>query len=499
MVMNSAEWISRSMSHWLPSADSLKKLALATAGHASTATVAQGPRDPAKNEASPVRLTGERLKATFRRGGEVMSPRQLRSTLEQLRSIVDAQVSEVEGGRRASEFAHGYAQAKPDERRDCWWLMSEQFAPDAQLVGTARLQYDAALGTVDEGRAEMALRLALVSPRARLLQRFAAFKNGVRFLVDLRAQLLPQVKSDPRLLALDGELEGLFSTWFEVAFLELRSISWDSAASMLEKLIQYEAVHDIRGWSDLKNRLGPDRRCYGFFHPRLPNEPLIFVEVALLEALPQAIVPLLDEAAAVVDVSKATHAIFYSISNTQRGLRGVSFGDSLIKQVVETLKHELPQLKVFATLSPIPGFRAWLTRHADEMLARLDDKARAALIAALGVPVLDPKSVFAAAESVQSLDEKSPLRQWLLACAAHYLVEALHDGKPVDPVTRFHLGNGARLEQVNWGGDFSAKGLKQSYGMMVNYLYDLKRLDTCRAQFAAGKMAVSSRVRALKL
>lgn len=495
--MNSAEWISRNVSHWLPSAESLKKLALATARRASPAqsqAAASSPKD-----APRVRLTSQRLRATLRRGDEAMSPRQLRATLEQLRAIVDAQISEVEGGRRASAFAQWYAQAKPQERYDCWLLMSEQFAPDAQQVDAALACYTQSRNTPDEGRCELALRLALVSPRARLLQRFAAFDSGVRFLVDLRAQLLPHVKDDARLLALDGELESLFSTWFDVAFLELRSISWDSPASMLEKLIQYEAVHDIHGWSDLKNRLGADRRCYGFFHPRLPNEPLIFVEVALVTALPQTISPLLDENAAVLQASKTTHAIFYSISNTQRGLRGVSFGDSLIKQVVETLKHELPQLKVFATLSPIPGFRAWLLRHGDDMLARLDDKARAALAAALGVAVLDPKSVIAAAESVQSLDEKSPLRQWLKGCAAFYLADALQDGKPVDPVTRFHLGNGARVEQINWCADVSPKGLKQSFGMMVNYLYDLKRLDTYRAQFAAGKMAVSSKVRSLRL
>jgi len=499
MVMNSAEWISRNVSHWLPSADSLKKLALASAGQVSAVATPRGAAAIDEKAAPRVRLTSERLKATFRRGDEVSSPRQLRSILEQLRSIVDNQISEVEGGRRASDFAAWYAKAKPEERRDCWWLMSEQFAPDAQLVSQMRQQYEAAIDTVDEGRAEMALRLALVSPRARLLQRFAAFDNGVRFLVNLRAQLLAQVKSDARLLALDGELEGLFSTWFDFAFLQLRCISWDSPASMLEKLIQYEAVHDIRGWSDLKNRLDSDRRCYGFFHPRLPNEPLIFVEVALLDALPQKIGPLLDESAAAANIGKASHAIFYSISNTQRGLHGVSFGDSLIKQVVQTLKQEFAQLKVFATLSPIPGFRAWLTHHVDDMLGRLDDKARAALATALAVPTIDQKALLAGADAAPSLDEKSPLRQWLLGCAAHYLVDARRDGKPLDPVTRFHLGNGARIEQINWGADFSVKGLKQSYGMMVNYQYDLKRLDTYRAQFASGKMAVSSRVRALKI
>lgn len=497
--MNSAEWISRNVSHWLPSADSLKKFALATAGRTPLARASEAAKVPDEPVPARVRSTRERLKGSLRRGDEIMSPRQLRGILEQLRSIVDNQVSEVEGGRRASQFADWYCQAKPEQRRDCWLLMSEQFAPDPQLVLQARQQYELALNTADEGRAEMALRLALVSPRARLLQRFAAFENGVRFLVDMRAQLLAQAKSDKRLLALDGELEGLFSTWFDVAFLELRSISWHSPASMLEKLIQYEAVHDIRGWGDLKNRLDSDRRCYGFFHPRLPNEPLIFVEVALLDALPDKIAPLLDESAAAVNVKKASHAIFYSISNTQRGLHGVSFGDSLIKQVVETLKQEFSQLKVFATLSPIPGFRTWLTRHVDETLGKLDDKARIELELALGVPALDAKKMLAAADAAQSLDDKSPLRQWLMRCAAFYLADALQDGKPVDPVTRFHLGNGARVEQINWGADFSAKGLKQSYGMMVNYQYDLKRLDTYRAQFASGKMAVSSRVRALRL
>lgn len=497
--MNSAEWISRNVSHWLPSAESLKKLALATARRTSVHPDKAQTDVSSPQDAPRVRLTSQRLRATLRRGDESMSPRQLRATLEQLRAVVDTQISEVEGGRRASTFAQWYASAKPQERYDCWLLMSEQFVPDAQQVDAALTCYDKARNTADEGRCELALRLALVSPRARLLQRFAAFDQGVRFLVDLRAQLLPQVKSDPRLLALDGELQGLFSTWFDVAFLELRAITWDSPASLLEKLIAYEAVHDIRGWSDLKNRLGPDRRCYGFFHPRLPNEPLIFVEVALLKDLPQNIAPLLDESAAVIDAHAATHAIFYSISNTQRGLHGVSFGDSLIKQVVQTLKAELPGLKVFATLSPVPGLRSWLARNAQTVLERLADKPAAALAAELGLAQLDAKAVLAALDGgVAALTDASPLRQWLTGAAAHYLSEVQPDGKPLDPVTRFHLGNGARLEQLNWGGDASTKGLKQSYGLMVNYLYDLKRLDTYRGQFAAGKMAVSSRVRALK-
>ena len=314
------------------------------------------------------RSTRERLDATVRKQKEALSPRSLRRTLSVLQSVVDPKVSEVEGGRRAMALADWYAKAEISERQDLWLLISEQFGPDPTKVRAARDEYDAALGTVDEGAAEIRLRRALVSPRTRLLQRFAAYPGGMRFLVDLRAEMLPQIKGNKRLLALDAELENLFSTWFDVAFLELRTISWDSPASLIEKLIKYEAVHDIRSWADLKNRLDSDRRCYGFFHPSLPNEPLIFVEVALLDEIADSIMPLLDETAANADLHKASVAIFYSISTTQTGLRGVSFGDSLIKRVVETLRSEFPKLKTFATLSPIPGFRAWLAKNLEHML-----------------------------------------------------------------------------------------------------------------------------------
>jgi malonyl-CoA decarboxylase len=282
-----------------------------------------------------------------------------------------------------------------------------------------------------------------------------------------------------------------------VAFLELRRISWDSPASLIEKLIKYEAVHAIKGWSDVKNRLDSDRRCYGFFHPRLPDEPLIFVEVALTDELSQAITPLLDESAAASDLDRATTAIFYSISNTQPGLRGVSFGDSLIKRVVETLLAEFPRLKTFATLSPIPGFRSWLSHNAGNMLSDMGDKERHLLGSALGQSAPTADAFLAAAEQLAQLDEKSPVRQMLLCCAAHYLGRQLDEGRPMDAVARFHLSNGARVERLNWGGDLSAKGLKQSYGLMVNYQYDLKRLDKYRDQLAHGKIPVSSKVQAL--
>ena len=439
------------------------------------ATAAVAPAGEARLAAAPpMRPMRERLKATLRRHQEALSPRALRRTLGELQAVADPQVSEVEGGRRAREFAAWYSKASPEERRDCWVLMSDQFGPDPKKLQSAREQYEAAQGTPDEAQAEIRLRKAFHSPRTRLLQRFAVFPEGMRFLVDMRAELLAHIKEDKRLLALDNELESLFSTWFDVAFLELRRISWDSPASLVEKLIKYEAVHDIRGWADVKNRLDSDRRCYGFFHPRLDGEPLIFVEVALMDELADSITPLLDESAAPADLDKATTAIFYSISSTQKGLKGVSFGDSLIKRVVETLKAEFPRLRTFATLSPIPGLRSWMQKNAPpELLAKLDDPL--------------------------ALAPKSPYRAQLLGWAARYLGRETLDGKPLDPVARFHLGNGARVERLDWAGDPSPKGLKQSYGLMVNYLYDLKRLDKHRAMLAQGQIPISGAIEDLYL
>ncbi len=446
---------------------------------------------------SAARSTRERLAATLRHQEEALSPRVLRRTLTELKAVVDPRLSEVEGGLRAKGVASWYAGATTEQRRDMWLLMSEQFVADPQVVKQAQAQYASAVGTPDEAAAEVLYRRATVSPRRRLLQRFSAFPEGIRFLVDLRAELLPSLKSDKRLQALDVEMEYMFSTWFDVGFLELRRISWDSPASLIEKLIRYEAVHDIKSWADMKNRLDSDRRCYGFFHPRLTDDPLIFVEVALMDTLADSIAPLLDESADTADLGRASTAIFYSISNTQVGLRGVSFGDSLIKRVVETLKLEFPRLKTFATLSPIPGFRAWLSRNAMAMLEKLDDKARPALARALKAGPVVAEQLLAAAEQAQSLDEKSPLRKWLMQCAAYYLRYEMKEGKPLDAVARFHLGNGARVERLNWAADGSAKGHKQAYGLMVNYLYDLRKLDKHRAQLAQGKIPVSAEIEGL--
>ncbi len=509
--MNTSEWISRSVSKLLPAPGSKRSRLAGTAEPAQAApagaegvpaasgasVLAAGVGAHGHRQPSGTRSTRERLAGTLRRKPEALSPRELRHLLVELQSMIDERVSEVEGGRRAKAVAHWYASATPAQRRDCWLLMSEQFAANPQVIKMAQSRFAAAVGTPEEAVAEVIYRRATVSPRRRLLQRFSVFPEGVRFMVDMRAEMLGGLRGDPSLQALDVEMEYMFSTWFDVGFLELRRISWDSPASLIEKLIKYEAVHDIKSWTDVKNRLDSDRRCYGFFHPRLPDEPLIFVEVALLHEIAWGITPLLDESAAIEDLNKATTAIFYSISNTQLGLRGVSFGDSLIKRVVETLKGEFPRLKTFATLSPIPGFRAWLARQAGGILDKLDVKARAELEQALGAGPLTGTQLLAAAESALELDVKAPLRLLLLRCAARYLGQEIAAGKPADPVARFHLGNGARVERLNWAGDPSAKGLKQSYGIMVNYLYDLNRLDRHRAMMSQGKIPVSSSVRDL--
>ena len=495
--MRTSNWIGRNVYRLLPGAPA--KIKDADVQGARAQATGKSGADAASKDNPAVRSIPVRLEATLRQEDEALSPRLLRRAFEELQAIIDPRVSEIEGGRRAMDVAAWHAGAPPAQRRDLWLLMSEMFVADAQKTREAQARFSAAVGTTDEAVAEVHYRRATVSPRRRLLQRFSVYPQGVQFLVELRAEMLPFLKADKRLMALDVEMEYMFSTWFDVGFLELRRISWDSPASLIEKLIKYEAVHDIKGWSDVKNRLDSDRRCYGFFHPRLPNEPLIFVEVALVDDMSACITPLLDEAADTADLDKATTAIFYSISNTQGGLRGVSFGDSLIKNVVDTLKSEFPRLRTFATLSPIPGFRSWLGKNAGPLLEKLDEKSRSALGRAVGFEPVTAGHFLSAAEAALTLNDKSPVRQVLLRCAAHYLGQALNDGKPLDAVARFHLGNGARVERLNWAGDPSAKGVKQSYGVMVNYLYDLRRLDKHRALLAQGRIPAAGEVEDLYL
>lgn len=408
-----------------------------------------------------------------------LTHRQLQQLRQQLQECADGLGGEVSARQRAARLGASYLRLDDAGRREFLRLIALEFGPEPAAVATAHAAYQAAVGTPGQWDAEAVLRATLRSPRLRILTQFTALPQGVKVLVDLRADLLRYLDHHPELLALDRELEARLTDWFDVDFLELARITWNSPAALLEKLIQYEAVHEIRSWEDMRNRLDSDRRCYAFFHPRMPKEPLIFVEVALTDHLAGSIQALLDEAAPVFDAKRADTAIFYSISSTQPGLRGVSFGNFLLKRVIEDLQRDFPRLKTFATLSPLPQFSAWVKR-TPEALAGIE---------------LDAKAL-TAGEWRHDAKLARRLREPLSRLAARYLLEARHNDRPHDPVARFHLGNGAHVERVNWLADSSQRGLRQSFGLMVNYRYDPDAIENnVEAYVADGTVAASATVR----
>lgn len=378
-----------------------------------------------------------------------------------LRVLYTAPLKDGAANRLAAAWSARYLAATADERR-------------ALLASLVRAAVD--LEAPDE-------------PEINLFRRLYAQADSLGLMVDLRADIVRWRNQVAGLARLEKPLATLLAHWFDVGMLELRPINWDSPASLLEKLIQYEAVHAIRSWNDMKRRVAADRRCYAFFHPRMNDVPLIFVEVAFAEQVVANVQDLLDPERPVEGLEKARWAIFYSISNTQAGLRGISFGNFLLERVIKELLAELPALRNFATLSPIPGFANWLEKQKDgdirAMLARRpdqratagdDDASGAAWVARLRTE---------AAGTASDATRRSGLR-----LASHYL-RSLQGERPLDPVARFHLGNGARIEHLNWAADLSANGLSQSCGMMVNYLYELDQLDENRARLEAGKPRTS--------
>jgi malonyl-CoA decarboxylase len=416
-----------------------------------------------------------------RRERAPLNGKQLALLRQQLRECADGTGGEVSARIRAARLGETYLGLSDAGRHEFLRRIALDFGPDPAAVDAAHRTYQAAVGTPGQWDAEADLRGAMRSSRIRILTQFNALPQGVKFLVDMRADLLRHLKNDPELAVLDRELESRLNAWFDVGFLELSRITWNAPAALLEKLIDYEAVHEIRSWTDLKNRLDSDRRCYAFFHPRMPMEPLIFVEVALTDRLADNIQALLDESAPVFDAQRADTAIFYSISNTQRGLRGVSFGNFLLKRVIDDLKRDHPRLKTFATLSPVPQLAEWVAHNPAAVAASRLSIDAAALLAGdwRGDATLARK-----------------LRDPVFRLAAHYLLEAKQDGLPLDPVARFHLGNGARIERLNWLADTSGKGMKQSCGLMVNYLYDPDAIEeNVEAFVSAGKVAAVSAVR----
>ena len=359
---------------------------------------------------------------------------------------------EVSGTLLAAEALAAYQSLDENSRAGFFDLLVEEFSPDPQYVSDAGDAYRA-----DPCSANLArLQAAVESPREELFRRLNLAPSATRILVELRAGLLRKLDLNPSWEPIVADLERLLIAWFNRGFLELRRIDWRTSALVLEKLIRYEAVHEIQGWNDLHRRLEADRRCYAFFHPALPDEPIIFIEAALTHGMSDRVQPLLDPGSPVLPPESADCAMFYSITNCQEGLRGVPFGSFLIKQVVEDLGREFPRIRKFATVSPVPGFREWLAQNPE--------------LAPLQAKLAQPNWW-----ENERLSEE--LRQEMVPWCARYLLQAKHRREPLDPVARFHLRNGARLERINWLGDISSVGMHRSAGIMVNYFYRLADLE----------------------
>ncbi len=319
----------------------------------------------------------------------------------------------------------------------------------------------------------------LESPRSKILKQFISLPEGLKFIVDMRSDVLKLKNQYRSLNPLENELKNILYTWVDVDLLDLRQITWDSPASLLEKLIKYEAVHKISSWGDLKNRLDSDRLCFAFFHYKIPNEPLIFVEVALVDKIADSIQHLLDESVPSNDPSSASTAIFYSISNTQAGLSGISLGNFLIKRVVEKLSQEFKSIKTYATLSPIPGFTKWLKNQDVTLLGKLNIKQSSA-------EILESAKI--------NIECTNETKQCMLKLCAYYLLKVNNsNGNAYDPVAHFHLSNGASIKQLNWMADTSEKGISQSAGMMVNYLYELPKIDNNHENYMVNKVISCSK------
>lgn len=405
---------------------------------------------------------------------------------------------EVSARARAAELGETYLVLSVEGRRRFLELLANEYDVDNEKVEEAIIIRREVEDPGEIQQATIALRNLLEPPRAKLLRQFNELEEGVKFLVDLRAELVEWAKKDSQLKGLDLDVYSLLSSWFDVGFLDLQQITWKTPAALLEKLIEYEAVHKILSWQDLKNRLEEDRRCYAFFHPRMPDEPLIFVEVALVNGISSNIYDLLDEEAPAGDPKKADTAIFYSISNCQKGLTGVSFGNFLIKRVVADLASNLPNLKKFSTLSPIPGLVDWLRTQASPDTLEKYDKAVIDLIVEETFAPTTFRKLLKAEAMVAPREVHDSLQPTLLQLCAQYLTNAKRGEQAYDRVAHFHLTNGARIEQINWAADHSDRGITQSAGIMVNYLYDLPHIEKNHETYqSGGEIAVSSAVRKL--
>lgn len=395
-----------------------------------------------------------------------------------IHKCVLAKGGEISSRARAVELGQTYLNLNENGRKRFMKILSWEYDIDHNQVDKIIDRYKTADNPEKRIKAEMELSTALIPPRVKLLKQFISLPNGFKFLVDFRGDLL-RMKDDPYLVKLDADLKNILSSWFDIGLLDLHEITWESSASLLEKLMEYEAVHEIRSWNDLKNRLDSDRRCFAFFHNKMPNEPLIFVEVALVNEISNNIRKLLDENAVTIKPEEADTAVFYSISSAQKGLEGIHLGNFLIKRVVNELSKKLKGLKHFVTLSPIPGFRRWveplLLMEGKSVLKSSEMMSLKSVIKKRNIP----KGLLRLLDSDWHLnpDTAKVLKPILMRLCADYLVNEKKGTRALDPVAHFHLRNGARIERLNWLADTSAKGMEQSAGIMVNYYYKLSDIE----------------------
>ena len=422
-------------------------------------------------------LLSPRLRAVIARRDRV-------ARLGELCHALLAEHGEPSSAALAMEALAVYARLDDAGRAEFFDLLAREFAPDSETVMHAIDAYRSRPGP----QTLSALEHAVEAPRQELFRRLNMAPGGTATLVAMRGRILAVLKDRPDLEAVERDLGHLLRSWFNRGFITLQRIDWHTPAHVLEKLIRYEAVHEINGWDDLRRRLAADRRCFAFFHPALPDDPLIFVEVALVKGLCTSVQPLLDPAHEVSDPERADTAIFYSISDCQPGLHGISFGNFLIKQVAAELESELRKVKTFATLSPVPGFRAWLDANLEDITVLEGGMKIAAWLEKNRGP-----------STRRTLLPGEELREPLMQLCAHYLTRALRtDDRPIDPVARFHLRNGARLERINWAADISPRGIAQSAGIMVNYLYELDEVERNHEAYVnEGRITASRRVETL--
>ena len=412
-----------------------------------------------------------------RRGGGARSTGEPEAIADQCRQLIDHR-GEASGLALAGEILDAY-QALPIKGR--WYffeLLLRDFSTDADAVIRAAERY-----RIDPqfGQLKM-LDRAIESPRHKLFRRLNQAPGGTSALITLRSDLLRRLSTRPELKPVDFDLKQLLIAWFNRGFLVLERVSWDSSARLLEKIIEYEAVHEINGWDDLRGRLREDRRLYAFFHPAMPNDPVIFIEIALNKGSAKAIEPLLNSERTLLDSAAADTATFYSISNCHRGLRGISFGNFLIKQVTESLRIDLNRLKRFETLSPIPGFRSWVQKAIDNG----------------GPNELRDELKLMSESSEKEFPIEGNVADACRRLCAHYLLNEKHHGLPLDPVARFHLSNGAYLDRIHLAADPSETGKQRSFGAMVNYVYKLTDIENNHeAYFADGTITASGAVRKL--